>query len=710
MYYRNFFRNNITRLIDSWETLKKSKNKDSKAADKSREEFKKKGEQVFWIGKDNIKEILKKTSLDKLSYYVDIKFLKDQKSSRLMTLGSKDMRYKTVNKDKKPLKSCNIKQLPQIDESTTDLELLSDISDVSTESDISFDLLQPGPSNAKQELRKGFVKDIAMTSVSKNISSRDLVHVCTDLIVSSGGNVANFSVSHSTIWRAQKKSIRENAEQYKKNVKIATAKATFPIIAHFDGKIIEDITEGIKSKRDRFAVSVNIDGKMKLLGIPAIDRGTGQAQYDALVKILDEYGICDDVKGLCFDTTATNTGRLSGTNVRFSHKQNSILLELACRRHVYELHLKHFCERQCSGKTKSPENLMFKRFQLNWNDIKSSIDSSKFVKHDTQSIATTFLEIHKLDAVKYCEIALKKNTFPRGDYKELLKLTLMYLCPERDFKIQAPGCVSHARFMSKAIYYLKIQILSLQLSYELTDDQKNEVQSTAEFISIFYTVWFLKTSLPYAAPYQDIKAYWQMTKYRCYVEQYVQNSETILNGIDATMVSMESHLWYLDETLIPLALLDQGISVAEREDVAKMLFSKPVPEFFRHSEKLNLLKTLNFNLEKPPSIAQLVGENSWFIFSLLNLTKLNDKLWLNSPAPLWEYIEQFKIFSQFVSNLAVVNDVSERSIKVVSDFVNNVHNEDDCQELLLAIHQRRENLNKAKTKEDLQLAYQAIAK
>ncbi|XP_065658071.1 uncharacterized protein LOC136082581 [Hydra vulgaris] len=101
-------RNNITRLIDSWETLKKSKNKDSKAAEKSREEFKKKGEQVFWIGKDNVKEILKKTSVDKLSYYVDIKFLKDQKSSRLMTLGSKNMRYKTVNKDKKPLKTLDL--------------------------------------------------------------------------------------------------------------------------------------------------------------------------------------------------------------------------------------------------------------------------------------------------------------------------------------------------------------------------------------------------------------------------------------------------------------------------------------------------------------------------------------------------------------------------------------------------------------------------
>ena len=135
------------------------------------------------------------------------------------------------------------------------------------------------------------------------------------------------------------------------------------------------------------------------------------------------------MKGLCFDTTATNTGRLSGTNVRFSHKQNSILLELACRRHVYELHLKHFCERQCSGKTKSPENLMFKRFQLNWNDIKSSIDSSKFVKYDTQSIATTFLEIHKLDAVKYCEIALKKKHFSQRRLQGVIETNPNVLMP-----------------------------------------------------------------------------------------------------------------------------------------------------------------------------------------------------------------------------------------------------------------------------------------
>ena len=37
---------------------------------------------------------------------------------------------------------------------------------------------------------------------------------------------------------------------------------------HFDGKLIQDITNNDKTKKDRFAILVNIDGETKLLGIP----------------------------------------------------------------------------------------------------------------------------------------------------------------------------------------------------------------------------------------------------------------------------------------------------------------------------------------------------------------------------------------------------------------------------------------------------------
>ena len=69
--------------------------------------------------------------------------------------------------------------------------------------------------------------------------------------------------------------------------------------------------------------------------------------------------MCDDVKGLCFNATASNTGRHSETNIGFSQRRGSILLELACRRHIYELHIKHFWEQINTGKTAAPEILMF---------------------------------------------------------------------------------------------------------------------------------------------------------------------------------------------------------------------------------------------------------------------------------------------------------------------------------------------------------------
>ncbi|XP_047141348.1 uncharacterized protein LOC124816271 [Hydra vulgaris] len=504
-----FIRKHITDLINSWESLKKSKCKNSKEAGKARQDFKKKGNKVFWIAKPNIQDILKKTSLNKVSYRTDMKFLRDQKARRKLTLGKKDKLYnrRVEKREQRRLKHPqlvhSVEQFSQKDDLTTELQFSSETSDTSTsmDSDCSFDFEQPGPSNDTSQLAKNFVQDIAMTSVSKNISSRDLLHVCTDLVVNSGGNVENFLLSQSTIWRAQKKTIHQNAAQHKREVKKAGEKALFPIIAHFDGKIIEDFTNGKKEKRDRFVVSVNIDGDIKLLGIPAMEHGTGAAQYEALNNVLEDYGICDDVKGLCFDTTASNTGRHSGTNTRFSQRQESILLELACRRHIYELHLKHFWEQITSGKTAAPENLMFKRFQTNWNCIKKTVDPSNLIRFDINSISNTFLATQIEETIQFCKDALKTDIVPRGDYRELLELTLMYLHPEKFFKVRAPGCVSHARFMSKTIYYLKIQILSTHLPYDLTVSQRKELKAMAEFISIFYSVWFLRTSLPSGAPF-----------------------------------------------------------------------------------------------------------------------------------------------------------------------------------------------------------------
>ena len=148
------------------------------------------------------------------------------------------------------------------------------------------------------------------------------------------------------------------------------------------------------------------------------------------------------------------------------------------------------------------------------------------------------------ETIQFCKIVLNTDIFPKGDYRELLELTLMYLIPVMVFQIRAPGCVSHSRFMAKAIYYLKIQILGTQLPNDFTFPQKKELKAMAEFVSV------LRTALPSATPFQDIKAYWQMVQYKEYIDNH--GSKRVLNAIESTLKSMERHSWYLDETLVPL--------------------------------------------------------------------------------------------------------------------------------------------------------------
>ena len=66
--------------------------------------------------------------------------------------------------------------------------------------------------------------------------------------------------------------------------------------------------------------------------------------------------------------------------------------------------------------------------------------------------------------ISLCQEALELG-FPRGDYKELVHLTLTYLnAPPAGFSLQRPGALHKARWMAKLIYSLKIVLLSNQIS------------------------------------------------------------------------------------------------------------------------------------------------------------------------------------------------------------------------------------------------------
>jgi hypothetical protein len=72
-------------------------------------------------------------------------------------------------------------------------------------------------------------------------------------------------------------------------------------------------SDNSKCNVDRIAVSVTGRNLAKILGIVKAQSGTGLAQSKATFQLLTIWEVVGDVVGMCFDTTASNTGARNGT-------------------------------------------------------------------------------------------------------------------------------------------------------------------------------------------------------------------------------------------------------------------------------------------------------------------------------------------------------------------------------------------------------------
>lgn len=136
---------------------------------------------------------------------------------------------------------------------------------------------------------------------------------------------------------------------------------------------------------DRLPVIVSGTDKQQLLGVPKLSTGTGASQAEAVYKCLIDWGLQDNVVGMCFDTTSSNTGHKSGACVLIEEKLNRPLMHLACRHHVLELVLKAAFEEQF-GPSTSPLIPLFAKFRREWD----TLDHSKNLKIKYDSVYTIF--------------------------------------------------------------------------------------------------------------------------------------------------------------------------------------------------------------------------------------------------------------------------------------------------------------------------------
>src|SRR6218665_604151 len=112
-------------------------------------------------------------------------------------------------------------------------------------------------------------------------------------------------------------------------------KGSVPLVVHWDGKLLQDLTG--REHVYRMPVLVSDHGVNKLLGMPKLTSGTEENTAAAVYTLLQDWSVADRAKAMCFDTTSSNTEHRAGACILLEQKLERDLLYLACRHHIMEL-------------------------------------------------------------------------------------------------------------------------------------------------------------------------------------------------------------------------------------------------------------------------------------------------------------------------------------------------------------------------------------
>ncbi|XP_065657999.1 uncharacterized protein LOC136082521 [Hydra vulgaris] len=275
----------------------------------------------------------------------------------------------------------------------------------------------------------------------------------------------------------------------KEDVKAAIDASPYLCIIHFDGKTLFELNKGKMLKRDRMAVLVNINGQTYLLGVPPLASSTGEDQFLGVMNLIKEYQLMSKTRGICFDTTSSNTGTNKGSVSRISQELDKYLLQIACRHHVTELRMLHFWKLVTNEETSGPDNLLFKKLKNIFEEPNFNYNSVLLLRFDWNKVKSSFLEKAAMKSLTFCKAYVSKPGIIRDDRSELAKLVVTYLSPIT-YKVRKTGAIHHARFLGKAIYYLKLRILSNQLTF-VQENDKLKIEITKLKLKAYYRIYCL---------------------------------------------------------------------------------------------------------------------------------------------------------------------------------------------------------------------------
>ena len=510
--------------------------------------------------------------------------------------------------------------------------------------------------------RRGLLSGTADLATRCKISHRKALAITAKLVKMGGGQLDQCSLSASTSLRQRTSAVVESESRIK-----AEFASSMPsnIVLHWDGKVIK--YENRKESDELLAIvlsSPQLEHHTQFLAAPQIPDGTGASMKDALMTTLNVWDIpANNIIGMCWDTTASNTGRNQGSATLFEQELGRGIMWLVCRHHIGELHIKH-ADVEVRGAWAGPTDRLFEQFRERFPNIQIDPVQLRLWNWPEVSRPHTFLVARALDVRHFLQQHLLEDDFGRDDYRELCELIIKYLGGQvirsrrrpgalgDDFVMRAPGALHHARFLASCLYIMKLVMLSnLTPRGLLTPNMLANLERMAQYIALFHGSWFLQARVVAIAPRLDFNLWEQMGSYQ---------------DIDAPIAravrqSLLRHLWYLTEHLVILAFFDESVAPEVKEDMATRLHNTPRPQNFATGKPEFPTGIITANI---PTMEQFIGPKSWLLFHLLG----NNGAWLTMPPDQWSTNQEYNNMRDIVTKLEVVNDVAERGVKDIQDY------------------------------------------
>ena len=210
------------------------------------------------------------------------------------------------------------------------------------------------PKNAK--IAKLMTPKLTAVSDRTKMLDREAIFTIAATVTSLTYDINDLTLSVTTLRRARTENRKKLTEKDKQEFNL-----NMPLV-HWNWKFLPDVTNVVHEKVDHLAMLVTGEDSEKLLGVPKKSKGTGAAMAEATVPNLMEWGIKEQVIGMCFDTTSSNSVIHTGACTLIKKLLQKELLYLACRHHISEIIMSDIFK-SCFGLTSSPDVFTFKRYK-----------------------------------------------------------------------------------------------------------------------------------------------------------------------------------------------------------------------------------------------------------------------------------------------------------------------------------------------------------